>query len=143
MGKRTRDATRILDELTGKDTELRKIWDVPTRIFHWALVLAVGAGWILGKYGPFIKTYHFYLGYAVIALLVFRLLWGFIGAKPSRFSNFIYGPRAILGYMAHMFQRRPSHFQSGHSGQNLLPLYLMIQQEKLLAGKEGAETLFG
>lgn len=102
------------DNSAPDSTELRKIWDFPTRIFHWALVITVGTGWILGQFGPFIKTWHFYCGYAVIALLAFRLLWGFVGAKPSRFASFIYGPRAILGYMAHMFQRRPSNWP-GHN----------------------------
>ncbi|MGI9415984.1 MAG: cytochrome b/b6 domain-containing protein [Hyphomicrobiales bacterium] len=96
------------------DTELRKIWDLPTRIFHWALVIVVCTGWYLGQFGPFLKTWHIYCGYTVGALLVFRLIWGFAGGRASRFASFIHGPRAILGYMAHMFRRVPSHWP-GHN----------------------------
>ena len=59
-------------------------------------------------------TLHFWLGYAVIALLVFRLVWGFVGPAPARFTHFIRGPRAVLGYAREMVRSRPSHWP-GHS----------------------------
>lgn len=104
----------MADQDTPNGTETRKIWDVPTRAFHWALAILVCTGWYLGKYGPFLKTWHIYCGYAVGALLVLRLIWGFVGSKPSRFSSFTYGPGAFFAYTKGLFKRRPSHWP-GHN----------------------------
>lgn len=96
------------------ELERVKLWDPALRIFHWALVICVVATWGLGEFGPDIMTLHFYFGYAVCALLAFRLIWGFVGSKPARFGHFIYGPKTILGYVTRMFRREPSYWP-GHN----------------------------
>ena len=78
------------------------VWDLPTRLFHWLLAASVIIGWLLAEFGPNRMTLHFWLGYAVIGLLVFRLVWGFVGPAPARFTQFIRGPRAVLGYAREM-----------------------------------------
>ena len=74
-----------------------KVWDLPTRLFHWALavltVLLVATG-LSGKLGA-----HMLAGQAVLALLLFRLAWGFVGSRTSRFSDFVKGPGAALAYV--------------------------------------------
>lgn len=85
------------------------LWDPVVRLFHWALVLAFFAVWFLGKFGPDQMTLHFYAGYAVGGLVVVRLIWGFVGSRPARFTSFVRGPKAVLGYARHLPARRPSN----------------------------------
>ncbi len=77
-------------------TQLVRLWDLPLRIFHWALAACVAAAWGLGKFGPDIMTLHFLFGYAVIGLLAFRLLWGFVGPRPARFRSCFMVPGRCL-----------------------------------------------
>lgn len=76
-----------------------RIWDLPTRVFHWALLAAV-AGLFATAYGPdtWIE-WHPRLGYSVLALLLFRLIWGVMGGHWSRFGNFFPTPRSLLAYL--------------------------------------------
>lgn len=76
-----------------------RVWDLPTRLFHWALVACV-LGLVTTAYLPGSWTeWHARLGYAVLALLLFRFVWGFIGGRWSRFASFIYSPGSILNYL--------------------------------------------
>jgi len=78
-------------------TVLAKLWDGPTRIIHWALVVLVGFAWWAAENHH--MEWHRLAGYSVIGLLVFRILWGFCGSGSARFSSFVKGPRATLAYM--------------------------------------------
>lgn len=91
-----------------------RVWDPALRVFHWSLASLVIANILLGKFGPNVMTLHFWLGYAIIALLVFRLVWGFIGPEPARFGSFLRGPSAVADYGRHLFRRQPSH-SYGHN----------------------------
>lgn len=102
-----------------------RIWDPALRVFHWALALLVVANWLLGKFGPSNMVLHFWLGYALIALLGFRLVWGFVGPPAARFSRFIRGPRAVLAYAAEMVRPRPSNWP-GHSPVGALAVVAML-----------------
>ena len=82
-----------------------RIWDPLLRLFHWLLAALVIANWLLGKFGPDDISLHFLLGYAILALLIFRIFWGIAGPEPARFRNFLYGPRAIATYLRHLFRR--------------------------------------
>lgn len=76
-----------------------RIWDLPLRTFHWLLVITVVCSFITVKIGGNAMTWHARFGYLVIALLSFRLIWGFIGSHHARFFNFIKSPRVIIGYL--------------------------------------------
>ena len=76
------------------------VWDLPTRLFHWVLVALIGFSWWTGEEGP--EDLHMYSGYAVLTLLLFRLLWGFFGSSTARFSSFVRGPRAVADYLGRM-----------------------------------------
>lgn len=83
------------------DGEARRItvWDLPTRLFHWALVLLVAVGLITGNIGGVQgMDVHMLAGYGVLALLGFRLVWGFVGSRHSRFSDFVAGPKRVIAY---------------------------------------------
>ena len=76
-----------------------RIWDLPIRLTHWGLVLCVLGLYATGEYGWLTMQWHFRFGYAALALLLFRLLWGVVGSEHARFADFVRGPGAILGYV--------------------------------------------
>lgn len=75
------------------------IWDIPTRLFHWLLVLLVIAAFITVKIGGNAMIWHGRIGLAIIGLLVFRIVWGFVGSTYARFFQFVRGPAAIRAYL--------------------------------------------
>ena len=74
-----------------------RLWDGPTRIVHWSLVTLIGFAWWAGETGH--MDWHRMAGYGVLGLLVFRLIWGFVGSGTARFANFVKDPAATLAYM--------------------------------------------
>lgn len=74
-------------------------WDLPTRLFHWAVVILVAGGWLSHKYGDFTLIWHKWNGYVLLTLLLFRLLWGLVGSSTSRFSDFFAGPVKVYRYL--------------------------------------------
>lgn len=76
-----------------------RIWDLPTRVFHWSLALGVAGLFITGKLGGAAMLWHSRIGYAVGSLLLFRLAWGWVGGHWSRFRAFSYSPRAVVRYL--------------------------------------------
>lgn len=91
-----------------------RVWDLPTRVFHWSLALLVITAIVCVKLGGNAMTWHFRAGYAVIALLGFRLVWGLIGGRWSRFASFIYAPGTVLRYLRGD-HREGDHFEVGHN----------------------------
>ena len=79
--------------------ELRLVWDLPTRLFHWLVVLTLIGSYFTAKPGTEWMNWHMRLGYLMIGLLLFRLVWGLIGPRHARFVNFIKGPTSILAYL--------------------------------------------
>jgi len=77
-----------------------KVWDLPTRLFHWSIVLLVGFSWWSAETGR--MDWHYRAGLAALVLLTFRLIWGFAGASTARFGNFLRSPAAVIAYL-----RRP------------------------------------
>lgn len=109
-----------------RDTARRvRVWDPALRFYHWALATLVIANWLLGKFGPNVMTLHFWFGYGIITLLAFRLVWGFIGPEPARFSSFLPRPKAVLDYVKTMFRRTPSLWP-GHNPLGGLAVFAML-----------------
>lgn len=100
-----------------------RVWDLPTRIFHWSLVLCVLGLVITGQLGGAALDWHFRLGYAVLTLLLFRLLWGFVGGHWSRFTSFTHSPAALLRYLRG--QDEPA-LSVGHSPLGMLSVFAML-----------------
>ena len=73
------------------------IWDLPTRLFHWLLVALIAFSWWSAEYGE--TDLHIWSGTAVLSLLIFRVLWGLFGSSTARFSSFLRGPKAVIGYV--------------------------------------------
>ena len=91
-----------------------RVWDLPTRVFHWALALTIVGSVITAKVGGAAMAWHFRCGYLVLALLAFRLLWGIVGGRWSRFASFVYAPATVLRYLRG--QAHPGeHLDVGHN----------------------------
>ncbi len=76
-----------------------RVWDLPTRIFHWLLAIGVVALFVTSKIGGDAMKFHFLLGYYVLVLLLFRLIWGIVGGHWSRFSVFHFSPSKLIRYL--------------------------------------------
>src|SRR5664279_3070031 len=76
------------------------VWDIPTRLFHWSIVLLLFASWLSADQG--FMTVHLWSGSALLALLLFRIAWGIVGSTTSRFGDFIHPPRRIAEYLRTM-----------------------------------------
>jgi cytochrome b len=91
-----------------------RVWDLPTRAFHWVLALCVIGSVISAKIGGNALVWHMRLGYVVFTLLAFRILWGLMGGRWSRFVSFIYAPGTVLRYLRGASQPG-EHHDVGHS----------------------------
>jgi cytochrome b len=84
-----------------------RVWDLPTRLFHWLLVLLVTISFVTVEIGGNAMQYHERSGFTILALLLFRLTWGLLGSQPSRFKTFLKGPATVLRYAATTLRREP------------------------------------
>ncbi len=114
-------------------TQRHRVWDVPTRLFHWGIVVIVLAQWCSAEWSLLSMDWHFRLGYAVLALVLFRIIWGFVGSQSARFSSFVRGPEAVASYLPHVFARQPETF-AGHNplgGWSVLVLLALLLAQSL------------
>ena len=100
-----------------------RIWDLPTRVFHWASALCVLGLAVTGTAGGSAMVFHFRFGYALLTLLLFRLVWGLLGGHWSRFRSFVIGPRAVFAYLR---GRAPENHAVGHTPLGALSVWAML-----------------
>lgn len=74
-----------------------RVWDAPTRLFHWIIVCLMAVSWFTAEKG-FIKV-HLWSGLTLLTLLIFRIVWGFVGSTTARFSDFLHSPPRVMGYL--------------------------------------------
>ncbi len=102
-----------------------RVWDLPTRLFHWALALLVLGSVTTATIGGNAMVWHFRCGFAIFTLLLFRLLWGLMGGRWSRFSAFMHSPPTLLRYLRG--QTRPGeHLDVGHSPLGSLSVFALL-----------------
>lgn len=89
-------------------------WDLPLRLCHWLLVALVIDAWISNKFGDMRLSWHIWNGYAILILLVFRIIWGFVGSSTARFANFITGWSAVTLYLKSTMRGNAPYFP-GHN----------------------------
>ncbi len=96
-----------------------KVWDAPTRLFHWAIVLLIASSYLTIKYAAganmdLLTNLHKLSGYAMLTLLLFRVAWGFLGSETSRFGQFLRNPLEGLQHLRQFGRREPDK-QVGHN----------------------------
>ena len=124
-----------------------RVWDPLIRVFHWSLVLAFTIGYLTGNEE---NNLHVYSGYAVLGLITFRVLWGLIGTRYARFSNFVYAPKTVIQYLKSLLAKNPKHYV-GHNPAGgwmviamLLTLFVVtVSGLKVYAIEEGLGPLAG
>jgi cytochrome b len=102
-----------------------RVWDLPTRVFHWLLAAAVIAAVVTAKVGGNAMVWHTRLGLLVLALLAFRIVWGLGGGYWSRFARFVYAPATVLRYLRG--QAAPGeHLDVGHNPLGALSVFALL-----------------
>ncbi|MBA5687471.1 cytochrome b/b6 domain-containing protein [Rugamonas apoptosis] len=100
------------------------VWDAPVRVFHWLMVLCFAGAYLTAEEDG-LRLLHVTLGYSMVGLVVFRLLWGVIGTRHARFSDFVRGPGKVLDYLRSLAQRKPAHYV-GHNPAGALAIVGML-----------------
>jgi cytochrome b len=120
-----------------------RIWDLPVRIFHWALVLTVIGAYITHQLPIQYFKYHVWCGYAVLVLVGFRIAWGLIGTRHARFWNFIRGPVTTVRYGLAMLRRRDQPY-AGHNplGAWMVVILLAALLTQAITGLFGNDEVF-
>lgn len=104
-----------------------KVWDLPTRLFHWLLAAAAVGLVVTGKLGGDALLWHARLGYCVGTLVMFRVLWGFVGGNWSRFSAFVPSPSRALSYLRGRTPAGPGHNPLGAFSVHAMLLFFALQ----------------
>lgn len=95
------------------------VWDLPVRLFHWSIVVLIGLSWWSAEES--LDRVHFWSGYGLLFLLLFRILWGFAGSSTARFASFVRGPAGVAAYLRH-----GRHEQAGHTPLGALSVLAML-----------------
>jgi cytochrome b len=106
---------------TTESTRRILVWDLPTRVFHWALALTFAGAFVTADSERY-RDIHVTLGYALLGLILFRVLWGLIGSRYARFSSFPLRPSAVKSYLTSLFSEKPEH----HVGHNPAGSYAVL-----------------
>lgn len=104
------------------------VWDFPTRLFHWLLVILVIISFATGDIGGNAMQYHKLSGFAILVLILFRLIWGFVGSGESRFATFLKDPFAVIRYAMTLLRKDSPHYL-GHNplgGWSIIALLLTL-----------------
>ena len=102
-----------------------RVWDLPLRLFHWMLVGLIVTALITQKIGGNAMVWHFRCGYAALALVAFRVLWGLAGTRYARFSSFIYSPAHIISYLRSL-QSGSKQRYTGHNPMGGLSIIALL-----------------
>jgi cytochrome b len=100
------------------------VWDAPTRVFHWLLVLCFAGAYLTAEQDQW-KAVHIGLGYTVAGLIGFRLIWGCFGTRYARFANFVRGPAAVASYLRSLLSGQPQHYL-GHNPAGALAILVLL-----------------
>lgn len=100
------------------------VWDVPTRVFHWLLVLSFCGAFLTAESERY-RDIHVVLGYTLLGLLAFRLLWGFFGTRYAQFRSFLFKPGEIVAYALSLLKGKPEHY-IGHNPLGSVSIFLLL-----------------
>jgi cytochrome b len=115
-------ASEAIDKAASRMGRLR-VWDLPTRIMHWLLVVSIAVCWWTGINNEL--EYHLYSGYVALWIVLMRLYWGVVGSSTARFVNFVRGPKAVFDY-ARTLHRRDTPHTHGHNALGAISVLAML-----------------
>jgi cytochrome b len=98
------------------------VWDGPTRLFHWLLVVLIATSWVTGTLGGDWLRYHFWSGYAILTLVLFRIVWGIVGGTHARFASFLRGIPSALHHVRELLRPGPT----GDIGHNAIGGWMVV-----------------
>ena len=101
-----------------------KVWDVPTRVFHWLLAGSFAGAWLTAESERW-RDIHVMLGYTLAGLIAFRIVWGVVGSRYARFSSFVFPPSRVWSYLKSLFGSAPEH-HAGHNPAGALAIFLLL-----------------
>jgi cytochrome b len=111
-----------------------KVWDVLVRVFHWSFAACFAGAWLTSESERW-RDVHVMLGYTMMGLVAFRLVWGFVGPRHARFTSFVRGPAAIARYLRSLLASHPEH-HLGHNPAGAAAIVLLLGLAAL-AGASG------
>ena len=106
------------------ETTAVRVWDLPTRIFHWSLVASFATAFLTSE-SEKLRDIHVLAGYSLAGLIVFRLLWGFVGGAHSRFADFLPTPRKVVDYIKSLMNGEPQH-HVGHNPAGAVAIFALL-----------------
>jgi cytochrome b len=115
----------------GREVRVR-VWDLPTRLFHWLIVILFAFSWWTAEYDHL--DWHMLSGYAILVLVLFRIYWGFVGSSTARFASFLKPPRTFFAYAGRLFER-PGRATPGHNpmgGWSVVALVFLLLLQTVL-----------
>lgn len=121
-----------------------RVWDLPVRLFHWTLVVLMVVSYFSGRAGGDWMKLHFWSGYAILTLVLFRVAWGFVGSTTARFTDFVKGPWAAIAHLRDLLgSGRPR--EAGHNplGGAMVVALLLAVLLQVTAGLFSADTDMG
>ena len=126
------------------DDKKVRVWDLPVRLFHWTLVVLLVVSYFSGEAGGAWMKLHFWSGYTILTLLLFRIAWGFVGSTTARFSHFVKGPAAWVVYLRNFASGRQT-YEVGHNpvGGIMVVALIFAVLAQAVAGLFSADTDMG
>ena len=109
---------------TGKTRQLILVWDMPVRVFHWLLVICFAGAWLTSE-SERLAMIHYAFGYTACLLVLIRLVWGLIGTRYARFSQFLKSPKAVIAHFLAMLRGHPHH-DVGHNPAGGLVMFALM-----------------
>lgn len=122
MDDRTTRIQRPTEEATM--TERIRVWDLPVRVFHWLLAGSFAVAYLIAE-SDRLRGLHVILGYTATGLILFRIVWGFLGSRFARFRSFWFPPQAAIGYLRSLRSAQPQHFM-GHTPAGSYAIYAIL-----------------
>ncbi|MCK9379997.1 MAG: cytochrome b/b6 domain-containing protein [Sulfuritalea sp.] len=106
------------------ETKPIRVWDLPTRLFHWSLVASFAIAFLTAE-SEKLRDIHVVAGYTLAGLIAFRLLWGIVGGGYSRFAEFLPTPRKLVDYLKSLMNGTPQHYV-GHNPAGAVAIFLLL-----------------
>jgi cytochrome b len=135
---------RGAEPMADKEPQKMLIWDLPVRLFHWTLVVLLAVSYFSARAGDEWMTLHFWSGYAILALILFRVAWGFVGSTTARFAVFVKGPVAAIHHLRELLgSGRPREVGHNPLGAAMVVALLLAVSMQVAAGLFSADTDMG